>query len=176
LLDWAEVERGKVDIDFTDVDVEEAVQSILDDLSPMAKKKGLTLTAEVNAATAFADKKRLRQVLYNLVGNATKFTTEGGITITAEENNGRVVFSVEDTGCGIEREDLERIFERFQQVDNSPTRAHGGFGLGLAIAKQIVEAHGGRMSATSEVGQGSRFQFDLPVSAAEEETAVLSVA
>lgn len=176
LLDWAEVERGKVDIDFTDVDVEEAVQSILDDLTPMAKKKGLTLTAEVNAATAFADKKRLRQVLYNLVGNATKFTTEGGITITAEENNGRVFFSVEDTGCGIQREDLERIFERFQQVDNSPTRAHGGFGLGLAIAKQIVEAHGGRMSATSEVGKGSRFQFDLPVSAAEEETVVLSVA
>lgn len=176
LLDWAEVERGKVEMNPTDVAIDDIVTSVIGDLQSIADKKGIELKGKMMAETTFADHKRLRQVLYNLVGNALKFTETGSITIDVQKRDDFVRFSVQDTGCGIPAEDIERIFERFQQVDNSSTRSHGGFGLGLAIAKQIVEAHGGRMSATSVVGEGSRFYFDMPAADPQGEPADVSSA
>jgi signal transduction histidine kinase len=101
----------------------------------------------------------------NLVGNAIKFTDTGEVRVTARASDGHFNVSVSDTGPGIPAEHHSRIFEQFQQVDNSNTRAKGGTGLGLAIAKQIVEMHGGRIWVESTMGKGSTLQMELPTRA-----------
>jgi signal transduction histidine kinase len=114
--------------------------------------------------TVQGDSDRLKQVLLNLVDNAIKHTPEGGhVTIQASNPDGVTVHvAVCDTGVGIPPEDLPHVFERFYRVDKSRSRAQGGAGLGLAIAKSIVEAHSGRISVQSTVGQGTCFEFTLP--------------
>ncbi len=109
------------------------------------------------------DAQRLTQVLLNLVGNAIKFTDAGdvGIQVTAAE--GAFTIAISDTGPGIAPEDQQKIFEEFQQADNTSTRAQGGTGLGLAISKRIIEMHGGRMWVESSLGKGSTFWFTLPI-------------
>jgi signal transduction histidine kinase len=102
-------------------------------------------------------------VLLNLVGNAIKFTDAGAVTIRAEAENGTFQVSVTDSGSGIAPEDQQKIFEEFQQVDNTSTRKKGGTGLGLAIARRIVEMHGGRLWVESALGRGSTFSFTVPV-------------
>ena len=111
------------------------------------------------------DEQRLTQVLLNLVGNAIKFTDTGEVRVTAKTSDGHFNVSVSDTGPGIPAEHQTRIFEQFQQVDNSNTRAKGGTSLGLAIAKQIVEMHGGRIWVESALGKSSTFQMELPTRA-----------
>jgi hypothetical protein len=162
LLDWAEVERGRLHLEPRDVSVEDMVNQVVDDLRSQAEGKGLSLSADCEGQVIHADSKRLQQVLYNLIGNAIKFTDSGSIMVGVRLVEDVAVFVVEDTGCGIPAEHIERIFERFHQVDNSSTRSYGGFGLGLAIANEIVTAHGGRMWATSIPDKGSRFFFTLP--------------
>jgi signal transduction histidine kinase len=106
------------------------------------------------------DEQRLTQVLFNLVGNAIKFTDAGEVRVTAKAVNGNFAVSVTDTGPGIAEQEQARIFEQFHQVDSFHTKAKGGTGLGLAIAKQIVEMHGGRIWVESTVGKGStRWRF-----------------
>src|SRR5262245_18774003 len=114
---------------------------------------------------ASVNEQRLTQVLLNLVGNAIKFTDAGEVRVIAKAINGHFNVSVADTGPGIPVEHQTRIFEQFQQVDNSNTRAKGGTGLGLAIAKQIVEMHGCRIWVESTLGKGSTFQMELPTRA-----------
>ena len=111
------------------------------------------------------DERRLTQVLLNLIGNAVKFTDKGEVAITAEAADGRFTVAVRDTGPGIAEADQARIFEEFQQVDNTNTRKKGGTGLGLAIAKKIMEMHGGKLTVQSAPGQGSTFRMILPVRA-----------
>jgi two-component system sensor histidine kinase VicK len=112
---------------------------------------------------ARADRDRINQVLDNLIGNAIKFSPQGGtITLRLEDAGEMLQVSVSDTGIGIPEEQVERIFERFYQVDGSATRKFGGAGLGLAIVKRIVEAHGGRIWVKSQLGLGSTFSFTLP--------------
>jgi signal transduction histidine kinase len=103
------------------------------------------------------------QVLLNLVGNAIKFTDQGEVVISAAAQNGAFKVAVRDTGPGISQSDQGKIFEEFQQADNSTTKGKGGTGLGLAIARRIMEMHGGRLWVESEVGSGSTFTFTLPV-------------
>ena len=110
-------------------------------------------------------------MLLNLVGNAIKFTDTGEVRITAKTENGHFTVSVVDTGPGIPAEELNRVFDQFHQNDNSNTKAKGGTGLGLAIAKQIVEMHGGRIWVESTLGKGATFQMELPVRAAAKGTA-----
>jgi signal transduction histidine kinase len=111
-----------------------------------------------------ADEERLHQVLFNLVDNAVRFTPPGGeVTIAADRRNGSVEISVADTGVGIPGEHLPRLFERFYRVDPARSREDGGTGIGLAIARSVVEAHGGHIKAESVPGRGSVFSFDLPV-------------
>jgi signal transduction histidine kinase len=115
-----------------------------------------------------ADPLRLTQVFDNLLGNAIKFTTRGGrIDLRVRAEAGRVRVEVCDTGVGIAPEFVERIFDRFYQVDGTSTRRRGGIGLGLAICKLIVEVHGGQIGVQSQLGRGSCFYFSLPVDAAE---------
>jgi len=113
------------------------------------------------------DERRLAQVLLNLAGNAVKFTESGSIEIAARARNGKFEIQVRDTGPGIAPEDQERIFEEFQQVDESSTRQKGGTGLGLAISKRIVEMHGGTIDVESALGSGSTFCVTIPIRAGE---------
>lgn len=111
-----------------------------------------------------ADSAKLRHVLVNLLDNAIKFNRTGGKVEISCRENGRVIeTSISDEGIGIERENLERIFEPLTQLDPSPTRQYGGTGTGLSVARHIIELHGGQIWAESEVGKGSTFYFTLPM-------------
>ncbi len=132
-----------------------------------AAKKGVSLSLDLSdeLPAVNIDPQRISQVLANLLDNAIAHTAEGGtITVTARQRDGWVEVSVSDTGEGIPAESLPNIFERFYRVDKSRTRATGGSGLGLTIAKQLVEAHGGNIAVRSELGKGSCFSFTIPVS------------
>jgi len=132
----------------------------------------LKLEAPDNLPLVQADEQRIAQVLFNLMSNALRHTPTGGtITASAELRDERVLVSVRDTGTGIPAEDLPHVFERFYRADRSRARATGGSGLGLTIARQIVEAHGGQIWAQSWLGAGSTFAFSLPLPA--EEASVL---
>jgi len=136
-------------------------------LQAKAAAKGLTISADLpgRLPKVNIDSHRIRQVLLNLLENAVAHTgQEGRITVTARHRDNQVIISVADTGEGIPAEDLPMIFERFYRVDKSRARATGGSGLGLTIAKRLVEAHGGTIDAKSQPGQGSTFTFTLPVS------------
>src|SRR5262249_28097725 len=109
------------------------------------------------------DGRRLTQVLINLVGNAIKFTDAGEVAIKAEANNGAFYVAVCDTGPGISAADQAKLFQEFQQADNTITRKKGGTGLGLAISKRIIEMHGGKIWIESQPGRGSAFAFTLPI-------------
>jgi signal transduction histidine kinase len=116
------------------------------------------------AATIRLDPGRIVQALVNLLGNAIKFSPRGGrVDFAAERNGSSVVFRIKDEGRGIPKDKLETIFERFQQVDASDAREKGGTGLGLAICRSIVQQHGGRVWAESELGKGSTFYMQLPL-------------
>ena len=112
---------------------------------------------------ADGDERRLSQVLLNLMGNAVKFTDSGKVAVEASAADGSFTLAVRDTGPGIAEGDEKRIFEEFQQVDNSMTKQKGGTGLGLAIAKRIVEMHGGTISVQSKLGVGSTFFINIPI-------------
>jgi signal transduction histidine kinase len=142
-------------------------------IAQVGERHPLLIVVPERLPPILADKDKLRQVLLNLLNNAVKYSPEGGeVTLSAEVAHrlppehppGRfVLISVRDQGMGIAREDLPRIFDRFYRVDNSNTRRIGGTGLGLAITKALVELHGGRIWAESNVGQGSVFSFTLPI-------------
>ncbi|WP_281966596.1 ATP-binding protein [Roseovarius nanhaiticus] len=163
LLDWTKVESGRLELDLAPVEVGTIASSIVSDLRPAAEAKGLRLSYFSDCdATIMADQTRLKQILYNLTSNAIKFTQTGGISLVVTHDDDEIVFTVKDTGCGIRQEDFSRIFKRFQQVDGSMTRQMNGLGLGLAIADQLAKLHGGALSLTSTVGEGSAFRLVLP--------------
>jgi signal transduction histidine kinase len=117
-----------------------------------------------SAPPLYADSLRLRQIIWNLISNAIKFTTEGHIRLFYEQKDDCIKIGVEDTGMGIPPEYQEIIFDQFRQVDGSATRKVGGTGLGLAITRKLVRLHGGDLRVESEMGKGSTFSFDLPLS------------
>ena len=163
LLDWTKVARGKMELDLQEIEASDIARSVAEDLRPDAEAKGLTLTYDDNGmATANADPVRLRQILYNLISNAIKFTKEGNVHLSMIQDAENITFSVTDTGCGISPENLDRVFLRFQQVDGSMSRENGGLGLGLAIAEQLASMHGGALALESEVDVGSTFRLTLP--------------
>jgi signal transduction histidine kinase len=129
-----------------------------------ASKDGVALAAEIEPEVQIVsgDERRIRQILFNLLSNAIKFTPAGGrIDVTAARVDGEIQLAVADTGPGIAAEDVDRIFEEFQQTDVG-ARHQEGTGLGLALSRRLVELHGGRIWVESEVGVGSRFVFTLP--------------
>jgi signal transduction histidine kinase len=146
------------------------VETVYTAVEQLAKEKKLAFRIEVapDLPTGHADELRLTQVLLNLVGNAIKFTDQGDVAIKASAANGSFEVAVRDTGPGISAADQARLFQEFQQADNSITRKKGGTGLGLAISKRIIEMHGGRIWVDSVVGQGSTFSFMLPVTVKQQ--------
>jgi len=169
LLDFSKIEADRFVPEPQPMSPRELVESVVELLCSRAYGKGIGLACYVSPnvpLTITADPGRVRQVLLNLIGNAIKFTETGGVLVSVgmkEGPNGDMVrFAVADTGTGLRKEDLGRIFEEFQQVDSSSTRVHGGAGLGLAISRRIVEALGGTISVSSDYGLGSEFAFDVP--------------
>jgi signal transduction histidine kinase len=165
VLDLSKIEAGQLTLALADYSLKELVQGVFAAVEPLASEKGLNFQVEVpdDLPVGRGDERRLAQVLLNLVSNAIKFTESGHVGIRAEAANGAFTVAVRDTGLGIAEADRERIFQEFQQVDNSSTRKKGGTGLGLSISKRIVEMHGGRIGVDSEPGQGSTFTFTVPI-------------
>ena len=173
VLDLSKIEAGQLTLALEDYALGQVVQNVKSTAESLAKAKGIELTANVQDGIPIGrgDERRLTQVLLNLVGNAIKFTDKGSVAISARALDGSFVIAVKDTGPGIAPEDQRKIFEEFQQVDNSSTRQKGGTGLGLAISKRIVEMHGGRIEVESVGGEGSTFRIVIPVQAKEEREA-----
>jgi signal transduction histidine kinase len=173
VLDLSKIEAGQLTLALDDYALGQVVQNVKSTAESLAKAKGIELTANVQDGIPIGrgDERRLTQVLLNLVGNAIKFTDKGSVDISARALAGSFVIAVKDTGPGIADEDQRKIFEEFQQVDNSSTRQKGGTGLGLAISKRIVEMHGGKIEVESVLGEGSTFRIVIPVQAKEEREA-----
>jgi len=201
ILDLSKIEAGKFDLQLADVSVRRLCEASLEVVQPMAARKAIGLTVDIadTVDCIWADERRLRQVLINLLTNAIKFTPDGGqvtlsinwiaadlpvmspgvsqpssdtdiasvagtasspaIMPTAEQ---RIEFTVTDTGIGIAPEDVDRLFQAFVQIDSRLNRQYSGTGLGLALVKRIAELHGGDVTVTSQVGEGSRFTVQLP--------------
>jgi PAS domain S-box-containing protein len=169
LLDIARIEGRRLSVDRVPIASEELIGEALDLLGPMAAEASLALEAEemAHVPPVLADRERILQVFSNLIGNAIKFTPAGGrIRVAAERSDGEVHFSVTDTGLGFSPEQLGHLFDRYWQAKQTDRR---GAGLGLSIAKGIVEVHGGRIWAESVPGAGSTFHFTLPVAPEERE-------
>jgi len=157
-------------LSLSDYSLANLVQGVYVAVEPLAAQKNLGLTTRIapSLPVGHGDERRLSQVLLNLVGNAIKFTDKGEVAIEASVSNGSFNVAVRDSGPGIAAADQAKIFEEFQQVDNTLTKQKGGTGLGLAISKRIVEMHGGRIAVDSELGKGSTFTISLPVHAGDE--------
>lgn len=165
LLELSRIESGAIYIQTEAVDAAELVHEAVRPLQIQAEKKGITLITDLPAALppVAADFSKTVWVLTNLIGNALRYTEAGGrITVKAETGRRRIFFSVSDTGCGIPPAYQDQIFQKFIQV-RGPARKKGGAGLGLAISREIVTAHGGEIWVESEVGKGSTFTFSFPL-------------
>jgi PAS domain S-box-containing protein len=170
LIDTARLERGELRLSLESLDIRDVITLCAGDMRQVARKKKVSIRASVPGELPWVkgDFRALKHVLYNLIDNAIKFNRDGGeVLIEAREKKGMVEVCVSDTGLGIPGDKIGKVFDRFYQVDGSLTRRYGGTGMGLAIAKEIVEAHGGRIWVESEPGEGSEFCFTLPI--AEEE-------
>jgi len=172
ILDFSRIESGKLELEAIDFSVRELVERLRSLAHPLAVERGLALHFELDDSglpVLRGDPLRLQQVLLNLVSNGIKFTERGGVTVklsqrpAAQGSEVRLLAAVHDTGVGIEPEQLKRLFAPFAQVDRSISRQYGGSGLGLAISKRLVEAMGGKLSASSTPGKGSVFRFDVPL-------------
>ncbi len=169
LLDLARLDRGTLKLEWRAVSIGEVVARSIETMRLMAEGRGVTLLAAPlpdDLPAVRADPLRLQQVLWNLLVNAIKFTPRfGRVIVRVEREPQRCLVSVEDDGAGIPEAELPHVFERFRQVDGSATRRHPGMGIGLSLARSLVELHGGTIWAESAVGRGSRFTFSLPIRA-----------
>jgi signal transduction histidine kinase len=165
VLDLSKVEAGQVELQVAPFSLQDALERGVSMVRERATKDGVQVTLRANGGldVVTGDERRIRQVIFNLLSNAVKFTPAGGLVdLTATQANGEVRVSVADTGPGIAAEDLDRIFDEFQQTE-AGARQHEGTGLGLALSKRFVEMHGGRIWCDSEIGKGSTFVFTLPL-------------
>lgn len=171
ILEMSRIVTGKFRLNVQHVDLRAVVLAAIESVRPSAGAKGLRIDTELAGDLyTSGDPDRLQQIAWNLLSNAIKFTPEGGlIRIVLERRGERAVLVISDTGQGIGEHDLPFVFDRFRQADSSPTRSKGGLGLGLAIVRHLVEAHGGKVFASSQgIGHGATFDVELPVLTARE--------
>jgi signal transduction histidine kinase len=168
LLDMSRAVTGHLNLEVTDVDIRATLEAAVDALRPASEEAGVTLLLEGHAPLGLieADAVRLQQIVTNLLSNSIKFTPRGGrITLAAERSGGLLIVTVTDTGIGIDPEFVPFMFDRFKQADSSPTRAHPGAGLGLAIVRHLVQLHGGTIDAASSgLNAGATITVRLPIS------------
>jgi signal transduction histidine kinase/CheY-like chemotaxis protein len=173
VLDLSKIEAGRMDLYLETFDVRPMVDEVVNTIQPLVKQKGNTLVVDCpdDAGAMHADLTKLRQSLFNLLSNASKFTEQGTVTLEVRREAGHdgpwLRFSVRDSGIGMTEQQLERLFQPFSQADASTTRRYGGTGLGLAITKRFIEMMGGLVSVESTPGQGSTFTLRLPASTEE---------
>jgi signal transduction histidine kinase/CheY-like chemotaxis protein len=174
VLDISKIEAGKVELEIKEIDLKWLIDSVTPTFEPLIKQKSLTLTVTIDEGVPliYGDEDRLKQVFINLINNAIKFTYQGGITISARLSERGVkvgeppIFAeicIEDTGIGIKEGDIDRIFDKFVQVDLTTIRQYEGTGLGLSIVRGLIALHKGMIWVTSTYGKGSKFCFTLPV-------------
>ena len=166
ILDLSKIEAGQIELEEIEFDLGEVARGAHEAFTALANKKGLSFALDIDQARGvyLGDPTRLRQILYNLISNALKFTKTGEIRVIGRLSEAGLVLEVSDTGIGIAPEGLAKLFGKFHQVDASTTREFGGSGLGLSICRQLAEKMGGRIEVESAVGRGSRFIVTLPLS------------
>ncbi len=172
VLDLSKVEAGKIELVKETISVQDTVEEAITLIKERAAKRNVIINKELDSALEFieADRLRIKQVLFNLLDNAVKFSKpEGGkVTIKAKREGNVAKFSVSDTGIGIKEENMDKLFHEFEQVSSGISRKYGGTGLGLAISKKLVELHGGKIRAESRFGEGSTFTFEMPIAEKRE--------
>ena len=170
VLDLSKIEAGKLELEQLDFELELLALGVHAVFKPVADSKGLDFALEVDAqaqGTYRGDPVRLRQILFNLISNAVKFTSAGSVKVRISAEAGRVRIAVTDTGIGLSPDHIDRLFDKFVQADSSTTRRFGGTGLGLSICRELCRAMGGEIAAQSEAGSGSCFTVDLPLARVE---------
>ncbi len=166
ILDLSKIEAGSMALDFSEFDLHDLLQGSLRMFREKALNKGirLNMVMDENIGLLVADSRKLKQVVFNLLANAVKFTESGGeVLLSAALEGSKVTVSVTDNGIGIYESDMDKLFKEFSQVDGSLSRRHEGTGLGLALSGKLVEMHGGTIGVESAPGQGSRFYFSIPL-------------
>jgi signal transduction histidine kinase len=166
ILDITRIEAGRMPLNLSDFEVPELIQEVMAELDPIVARTKLAVSASLASELpqVHSDRQKVKQIVLNLLSNSLKFTHEGSVQVVAEYElaTSMVTVAVKDTGIGIAPEHQEKIFEDFQQVDSSPTRAYGGTGLGLSICRRLAAMMGGRVTVQSTLGQGSTFTLHLP--------------
>ena len=166
ILDLSKIEAGRMELDVTTFDLPSAIDNAVTLVRERASRHGVALECDIDPGLGEfgGDERKFKQIMLNLLSNAVKFTPDGGrITVSARTKSPLVEVAVGDTGIGIAREDLPRVFEEFRQVGNASARKAEGTGLGLALTKRLVEVHGGSIHVESVLGKGSTFTFTLPL-------------
>lgn len=164
VLDISKIEANQLNVFMEPFDLSESIDKVIKSSHPLADKKGIELTASVDPDIRLitSDRRRVEQILLNLISNAVKFTEQGFVRLHGEKRGGRIVLSVQDSGIGIKEEDRGLLFNAFQQIESGITRKYDGTGLGLSICKKLAHLLGGEIEVASEWGKGSTFSFILP--------------
>lgn len=169
ILDISKIEAGKFDVYLEDIPVEQTAQSAINFVRSLAIRKNISISLEISEdcpATFYADQTRTKQILINLLNNAVKFTNKGGsigLKVTANNDENKIIFTVWDTGIGIRKEDMNKLFKPFSQISSNLSREFEGSGLGLALVAKLTEMMGGSVSVESQFGEGSEFSITLPI-------------
>jgi signal transduction histidine kinase len=165
VLDISKIEAGQLETVRETFDMRETISKVARTMRPMAERKGLELAVELSPSVGqvTSDRRRVEQILINLVNNGIKFTEQGEVRVECEISGDWMVTRVVDTGIGIKPEDVGKLFEPFRQIDTGLARQHEGTGLGLSISGRLVEMLGGEATVESEWGVGSTFTFTIPI-------------
>jgi len=166
ILDISKVESGKMELYYETFPTSETITNVVTLLKPLAIEKSIVITTDIDERLSLitADKTKIKQILYNLLSNAIKFTDEKGtISIKALLDDELVQIRIKDSGIGIDKKDIEKLFQPFQQIDSASSSNYPGTGRGLALVKSFVEMQGGNIWVDSEKGKGSIFTFTIPV-------------
>jgi len=178
VLDLSKIEAGKLELEHMEFELAEVARGAYSAFTALANKKGLSFALDIEGARGryLGDPTRLRQILYNLISNALKFTEQGEIRVTAIRDGDMLELSVRDTGVGIARENLAKLFAKFDQLDSSTTRRFGGTGLGLAICRELAVLMQGEIAVESELGLGSKFTLRVPLERVGDERPIATMA